>query len=109
GDRPSHPALLDWLAVSFMEHGWSLKWLHQQIVTSRTYMQSAAFDAKAAKIDAGNRLLWHMPLKRMDAETLRDTILDVSGNLDRKMGGPGFPMHIQGGHGSFIYHTLDND
>ena len=109
GERPSHPELLDWLAVSFMEHGWSQKWLHRLILTSRTYQQSAQFNAKAHAVDAGNRLLWHMPLKRMDAETLRDTILAVSRRLDMKMGGPSFALHTQGGRGSFIYHTLDND
>jgi hypothetical protein len=109
GDRPSHPELLDWLAVSFMEHGWSLKWLHRQIMTSRAYQQSSAFNAKAHKIDAGNRLLWRMPLKRMDAESLRDAILWVSGNLDFKMGGPSFALQQKGARGSYIYKTVDND
>lgn len=109
GDRPSHPALLDWLAASFMEHGWSLKWLHRQIVTSRAYQQSSAFNPKAHAVDAGNRLLWRMGLRRMDAETLRDSILSVAGSLDLKAGGPSFPLHKKGARGSYIYHALDND
>jgi hypothetical protein len=93
GDHPSHPELLDWLAASFMEHGWSLKWLNTQ----------------ASTVDAGNRLLWRYPLRRMDAETLRDSLLWLSGSLDMRMGGPSFPLHQKGGRGSFIYHTVDND
>ena len=109
GDRPSHPELLDWLAVSFMENGWSLKWLHRLIVTSKAYQQSAAMNEKAFAVDADNRLLWHMPLKRMDAETLRDSILAVAGNLDLRAGGPGFLLQKKGDRGSYIYKTLDND
>ncbi|MEP6753963.1 MAG: DUF1553 domain-containing protein [Chthonomonadales bacterium] len=109
GDRPSHPELLDWLAVAFIEHGWSLKWLHRQIMTSQAYQQSSLMNPEAAKVDAGNRLLWRMPLKRMDAETLRDSILMVTGNLDFKAGGPGFALHQNSGRGSFIYHVLEND
>ncbi len=74
GDRASHPELLDRLAVSFMEHGWSLKWLHREIMSTRAYLQSDSINPKAHKVDAANRLLWHMPLRRMDAETLRDSL-----------------------------------
>ncbi len=109
GDRPSHPELLDWLATSFIEHGWSLKWLHRQILSSRAYQQSSRFNSRAHAIDAGNRLVWRMPLKRMDAETLRDSILRVSGNLDLKAGGPSYPLQKKGDRGSYIYKALDND
>ena len=109
GDRPSHPELLDWLAASFIENGWSLKWLHRQILSSRTYQQSSAFNTKAHAADAGNRLLWRMPLKRMDAETLRDSILFAAGNLDAKSGGPSFALQKKGERGSYIYAALDND
>jgi hypothetical protein len=110
GDRPSHPELLDWLAVSFMENGWSLKWLHRLILNSRTYQQSDRFNQKAHDVDAGNRLLWRMPLKRMDAETLRDSILFVSGSLDlESRGGPGFLLQKKGAGGSYIYAALRND
>jgi hypothetical protein len=60
-------------------------------------------------VDAGNRLLWRMGLRRMDAETLRDSILSVAGSLDLKSGGPSFPLHQKGARGSYIYHALDND
>ncbi len=110
GDRPSHPELLDWLAVSLRENGWSLKWLHRLILSSDTYQQSDRFDEKANSVDAGNRLLWRMPLRRMDAETLRDSILFVSGKLDREArGGPGFALQKKGSGGSYIYKALDND
>jgi hypothetical protein len=109
GDRPSHPELLDYLANAFVENGWSVKWLHRLILSSRTYRQSAAFDPKAHAIDAGNRLLWRMPLKRMDAETLRDSILFVSGSLNFEAGGPSFLLQKKGDRGSYIYSALDND
>jgi hypothetical protein len=110
GDRPSHPELLDWLAVSFVENGNSIKWLHRLILSSRTWQQSDRFDEKANSIDAGNRLLWHMPLKRMDAETLRDSILFVTGRLDLShRGGPSFPLQKMGAGGSYIYSPLKND
>jgi hypothetical protein len=109
GDRPSHPELLDWLAVSFMENGWSLKWLHRQILHSQTYQQSAKFNEKAFEVDADNRLLWHMPLRRMDAETLRDTVLASTGHLNGQRGGPSFMLQKKGDAGSYIYAALDND
>ena len=110
GDRPSHPELLDWLAVSFMENDWSLKWLHRQILSSRTYQQSSGQVTKAFAIDAGNRLYWRMPLKRMDAETIRDSVLFHAGNLDlQSTGGPGFALQKKGDAGSYIYKALDND
>jgi mono/diheme cytochrome c family protein len=110
GDRPSHPELLDWLAVSFVENGYSIKWLHRLILSSRTWQQSDRFDEKANSIDAGNRLLWRMPLKRMDAETLRDSILFVTGKLDlNHRGGPSFPLQKMGSGGSYIYAPLNND
>ncbi len=110
GDRPSHPELLDWLAVSFMENGWSLKWLHRQILSSRAYQQSSAQVPAAFAIDADNRLYWRMPLKRMDAETIRDSVLFHAGNLDlQARGGPGFALQKKGDAGSYIYKALSND
>ncbi len=109
GDRPSHPELLDWLAVSFMENGWSLKWLHRQIVSSQAYQQSSALNEKAFSVDADNRLLWRMPLRRMDAEALRDSMLAVTGSLNPERGGPSFLLQKKGGGGSYIYDALDND
>ncbi|MBC7967643.1 MAG: DUF1553 domain-containing protein, partial [Fuerstia sp.] len=87
GDRPSHPELLDWLAVSFAKRGWSIKQLHRLIMNSRTYRQSSRVTDERQKLDPQNRLLSRMPLRRMDAETLRDSLLFVSGTLDDRPGG----------------------
>ena len=87
GQQPTHPELLDWLAADLREHQ-SLKRLHRLIVTSTTYRQSSRHDAKAAALDADNKLLWRMPRSRLDAEQTRDAILQVSGRLDRTPGGP---------------------
>ncbi|MEP6670128.1 MAG: DUF1553 domain-containing protein [Chthoniobacter sp.] len=90
GDRPSHPELLDWLADELLARNWSLKAMQRLIVTSRTYRQSSQFDARAAALDAQNRLLWRANPQRLDAESLHDTVLAVSGTLNESMGGPGF-------------------
>ncbi len=109
GDRPSHPELLDWLAVEFMEHGWSIKWLQRQILSSRTFQQSSRMNAKAHAVDASNRLLWRMPPRRMDAESLRDSILAVAGTLNVERGGPSFLLQKKETGGSYLYRALDND
>ena len=91
GKPPTHPDLLDWLAVEFVGQGWSLKKLHRLIMTSTAYRQSSEWPAgqsPGAKLDPENRLLWRMNLRRLEAETLRDAILAASGKLDRQMGGP---------------------
>ena len=88
GDRPSHPELLDNLAVSFMQNNWSLKWLHREIMTSRAYQRSSSYDSKGNEIDPDNRLLWRMNRRRLEIEPWRDTLLSVTGELDRSMGGP---------------------
>jgi hypothetical protein len=90
GGRPSHPGLLDWLAAELIRDGWSLKSLHRRLVTSATYRQAAVADPEAARKDAGNRWLWHKSPQRLDAETIRDAVLDVAGELNPRMGGPGF-------------------
>jgi hypothetical protein len=87
GDRPSHPELLDWLAVRFVEGGWSVKALHRLILLSNTYQMSSAYDDRAARADPENRLHWRHNRRRLDAEELRDGILAVSGKLDLTMGG----------------------
>jgi hypothetical protein len=92
GAAPSHPKLLDWLAVDFVEHGWSLKHLHRRIMLSTAYRQASfrapAFEARAVTVDAKNRLLWRANLKRIEAEAVRDSVLAVAGNLDPHPGGP---------------------
>lgn len=90
GGRPSHPELLDWLATEFMQQGWSLKQIHRQIVLSATYRQSTQSRPEGIAKDAGNRLLWRFPPRRLEAEVIRDTILANSGRLDLRMGGPGY-------------------
>ena len=88
GDRPSHPELLDTLSVNFMEAGWSLKWLHRQIMLSATYQQSSTYDEQNFDSDPENRLLWRMNRRRLEVEAWRDALLAVSGNLDVTTGGP---------------------
>tara|TARA_R100001132_G_scaffold27531_1_gene34947 strand:+ start:12745 stop:15576 length:2832 start_codon:yes stop_codon:yes gene_type:complete len=88
GERPSHPELLDWLAVRFIEQDWSIKDMHRLIMNSRTYQQSSHITPAIQEQDPQNRLLSHMPLRRMNAEALRDSILSVSGKLDTTPGGP---------------------
>jgi hypothetical protein len=90
GGAPSHPELLDWLASHFIAGGWRLKPIHRLIVMSAAYRQSSRLDASAQGIDRDNRLLWRMTPRRLEAESLRDAILATSGQLDTRMGGPGY-------------------
>lgn len=90
GAKPSHPELLDWLAAEFIRSGWSIKHLHRLILNSATYQQSSLIDRKAADIDRDNTLLWRFTSRRMESESVRDCLLSVSGELNLKMGGPGF-------------------
>ncbi len=88
GRPPSHPALLDWLAVEFMEHGWSMKHMHKLIVTSATYRMASTPDEEDAKLDHDNKYLWRMPSRRLEAEAVRDCIFYVAGKLDLTTRGP---------------------
>lgn len=89
GERPTHPRLLDYLAARFVESGWSMKALHREIVLSASYQSSVAYDEQNAVVDPENKLYWRANLvERLDAEALRDSILAVSGRLDRSVGGP---------------------
>ncbi|MCR9197808.1 MAG: PSD1 and planctomycete cytochrome C domain-containing protein [Planctomycetaceae bacterium] len=90
GQQPSHPQLLDWLAIHFRDSGQSLKSLHRLIVTSSVYLQSSANHVGNADIDSSNRFLWRFRRRRLDAEEIRDSMLAVSGVLNKKRGGPGF-------------------
>ena len=92
GSPPAHPELLDWLATDLMTHGWRLKRLHRLLVTSYAYRQTSAIDATGAARDADDRLIWRMPLRRMEAEAVRDAILLTTGSLDHTMGGPGYAL-----------------
>ncbi len=88
GERPTHPELLDTLAVRFIESGWSLKWLHRELMRSSVYQLSADQDAQNVASDPDNHLLWRFAPRRLDVEAWRDAILAVSGKLDRTIGGP---------------------
>jgi hypothetical protein len=88
GQPPTHPALLDWLAAEFMDHGWSLKHLHRLMVTSAAYRADSRPDPAATAIDPDNRYLWRMNPRRMEAEVVRDSVLAVAGRLDLTAGGP---------------------
>jgi mono/diheme cytochrome c family protein len=87
GERPSHPELLDWLAGEFVANGWSVKKLHRLILLSSAYQTSTRGDEGARQADPGNRLLGRTTRRRLDAESLRDALLAVSGRLDRAVGG----------------------
>jgi hypothetical protein len=87
GDVPSHPELLDWLATRFVEDGWSVKKVIRLLATSQAFQMAGRADAKSAEADPLNRLLHHYPARRMEAEAIRDSILAVSGRLDRTMYG----------------------
>nr|ACO70936.1 hypothetical protein [uncultured Verrucomicrobiota bacterium] len=92
GSKPSHPELLDWLSSEFMESGWSLKHLHQLILSSRTWQQSSRRDAARDRIDPDNRFLSRQNVQRLEAETLRDALLAVSGKLNTKLRGNPVPV-----------------
>ena len=87
GEQPTHPELLDWLARRFMADGWSLKAFHRLLLNSGTYRQSSVVSAETVERDPENQLLGRFRVRRLDAEEVRDTILQISGSLDRTMGG----------------------
>lgn len=87
GAAPTHRELLDDLAARFVAHGWSLKWLHREILLSRTWRQTSRVHAPGQMVDPQNRLLWHMSRQRLPVESWRDAMLSVSGRLDRSFGG----------------------
>ena len=88
GEAPTHPELLDWLATHLIENGWSLKTLHKTILTSRTWQMSSAPNDQSYKADPLNNLFWRFNMRRLTAEELRDSILNLTGKLNLKMGGP---------------------
>lgn len=97
GNLPSHPELLDWLALELVGDGWSLKKLHRKILLSETWQQDSRPDETAIGVDATSRFLWRFPPRRLEAEGIRDSILAVTGSLDlKKSGGPGFsPFEVE--------------
>ncbi|VTS01321.1 DUF1553 domain-containing protein [Tuwongella immobilis] len=92
GDRPSHPELLDWLADDFVRNGWQIKRLHRLMVTSTAYRQVATRTPELDAIDPDNRLVGRMSVRRLDAESVRDSLLATTGKLDRTMFGKSMPV-----------------
>ncbi|MBX3437089.1 MAG: DUF1553 domain-containing protein, partial [Planctomycetaceae bacterium] len=112
GQSPSHPELLDWLAVEFRDNGQSWKQLHRLIVTSAVYRQASTGNEANARIDGENRLLWRASRRRLEAEEIRDTILAASGRLNDRMGGPGyylFELERTEHSPHYEYHKFDPD
>jgi hypothetical protein len=108
GGRPSHPELLDWLTGQLKSSGFRIKTLHRLIVTSSTYRQSSTLRPDAVAVDANNRLLWRMSPRRLEAESVRDAILSVSGELNLQSGGPGFEdVSSTNNSGTTYYEPLD--
>jgi len=106
GALPTHPELLDWLAVEFRDGGQSLKRLHRLIVLSAVYRQTSRPARDFSKIDADNRFLWRMNRQRLDAEATRDAVLAVSGKLQPAMYGPGFELfRFKDDHSPVYDHT----
>ena len=92
GEKPTHPELLDWLASEFIAKGWSVKHLHRLIMTSQAYRQASRRDPKADTVDPDNHLLSRFPLRRLDAEAIRDSVLSVSGALNGQLFGAPVPV-----------------
>ena len=105
---PTHPELLDWLAANFVENNWSIKALHRHIVLSAAYRQSSRNNAKSVEIDPDNRLLWRYNLRRLDFESLHDSLLAITGELDRTRGGKPVPISSEGfAHRRAVYTLID--
>jgi hypothetical protein len=105
GDRPTNPMLLDYLAATFVENGWSIKKMHRLIMLSSVYQQSSQFQAAGAAADPDNKLLWRYPRHRMEGEALRDSMLLASGLLNPKMGGPGIHPELPAGATTTSYRS----
>ena len=112
GSKPTHPELLDWLAIWFRDNGGSVKELHRLILNSETYKQVSDHHRENALTDISNKYLWRQNRRRLDAESLRDTVLFVSGKMNFEMGGPSFkdfviekPQHSP----HYQYHKYDPD
>ncbi|MCF7789109.1 MAG: PSD1 and planctomycete cytochrome C domain-containing protein [Prosthecobacter sp.] len=105
GQQPTHPALLDWLARWFTSNGWSLKDMHRLIMSSRTYQQSSATSAQGYAADPEDLLLHHFPVRRLEAEEIRDALLSVAGSLDNTIGGKTIPRRNR----EFVFNHTSKD
>src|SRR5205814_5101704 len=94
GEKPTHPELLDWLAKEFVRSGYSIKHMHRLMLLSSTYRQSSRAEDASERADPKNELLHRMPIRRLEAEAVRDAMLAVSGRLDRTMYGRGPLPHL---------------
>src|SRR5262249_6763817 len=94
GQLPTHPELLDYLAGQFVKQGWSIKAMHRMLLMSATYQMSSRPDPRTMNVDPMNRLWHHVPVRRLEAEAIRDSMLSVSGRLDLKMFGPSVAPHL---------------
>jgi len=94
GEEPTHPELLTWLAAELMEGGWTLKRMHKLIMMSRTYQMSSTGNAVGLKVDPNNDLFWRFNMRRLAAEEIRDSILNLTGQLNLKMAGPSIYTEI---------------
>ena len=109
GERPSHPELLDWLASEFLKRGGCIKQLTRLILLSSTYRESSRFSVSAAGKDADDRMLWRYPLRRLDGEAIRDSILSISGQLNQQRGGPSFQPFTEVVDNAHMYTLKDTD
>lgn len=106
GSRPTHPELLDDLAARFVANGWSMKWLHREILSSATWQQSSQGSEQSTERDPANSWLSHMNRRRLDFEAWRDSMLAVTGVLDRKTGGPSIALDHATNHRRTLYGTI---
>jgi hypothetical protein len=104
GQKPAHPELLDYLARWFTEKGWSVKAMHRLILTSKTYLQSSEV-RHTPDADPENQLLWHFPVRRLEAEEIRDALLHVAGTLDASSGGKTIPRRNR----EFVFNHTSKD
>jgi hypothetical protein len=107
GARPTHPELLDDLTCRFVEYGWSLKWLHRDLLHSATYQQASSYDAQKSALDSDNRWLWRMSSRRLDIEAWRDSLLAACGNLDQCLGGPSVVLAANENRRRTLYGKID--
>jgi hypothetical protein len=106
-EPPSHPELLDWLAMNFMTNGWSLKKIHREIMLSSVYQQASASNPRYTEIDPGNRLLWRANTRRLEFEALRDSLLAIGGTLETNLYGPPIPNRALDSNRRTIYNFVD--
>jgi hypothetical protein len=107
GGAPTHPELLDYLADRFMQGGWSIKAMHRLIMTSATYQQGSADNARHARLDPFNKLLWRANLRRLEFEPLRDSLLAFGGRLDTNMYGKPVPLATATGRNRMVAVALE--